>query len=73
MTGPGLSRTGPAAAPGLPQSSPVDPPERHINWLSSYDEEWAKFVHKQSLQRTSSGFNHRDPDARPRVWNCPMS
>lgn len=49
----------------------VDSPERHINWFSSYDEEWVAFVNERSIHKIRPGINNFEPEPLPRVWNCP--
>ena len=60
-----------AAATGVAKTPAVDPPERQVGWFSSYDEEWVAFVQEHAIRREHSGLGHGEPEALPRVWNCP--
>ena len=66
-----IGRTGGLPATGVQSTPAVDPPERHLGWFSSYDEEWVAFVKEHESRRTHSGFFPSEPEALPRVWNCP--
>ncbi len=56
---------------GIHRTPTVDPPERHLSWFDSYDEEWEAFVEQQSIRKNKPGINHDEPEPLPRVWNCP--
>ena len=57
--------------PGVHAIPTVDPPERRNNWFSSYDEEWEAFVEEHAILKNRPGINGDEPEALPRVWNCP--
>ena len=60
-------------APRTYQTPITSPPERHISWLSSYDEEWTTFVSEHLIHKTRPGIHNDEPEVLPRVWNCPHS
>ncbi len=57
--------------PGIRSIPAVDPPEQHHSWFNSYDEEWQAFVEEHTIHKTRPGINGDEPEALPRVWNCP--
>ncbi len=64
-------RSGGLTATGVQSTPAVDPPERHLSWFSSYDEEWVALVKEHEIRRTHCAVHPGEPETLPRVWNCP--